>query len=352
MQAPPGAEQTLAPHAETPVRQSSALAARLHLTRHDFAAAYTLLRDTVSAAMEHDFLTISQATAYSAIVSLFPAMIVTAAVVSLLPESLPLRTQLGTFFDRILPSNVSPIIQTYFETTHKSAQTARALLSAAVVSFIGAGNVMATLMESFRRAFDLPLGAATFWQRRRRALLLVPLSLAPMTVASALVVFGHWLTVWLAAHFAVELRTPLFVFAVIVRWVITIAASVGIIGVIYHLGTDVTRHMRTYVEPLLELRLWDWSWRNSLPGAALATVLWFLSTLLFGLYVTRFANYGEVYGSLGAAIALLFWLYLIALSIVLGAEFNAQLAHQRHPYFVEMKSVEQALDAGEDPAAG
>jgi membrane protein len=72
----------------------------------------------------------------------------------------------------------------------------------------------------------------------------------------------------------------------------------------------------------------DWSWRASLPGATVATLLWFVSTLLFGYYVTRFANYSRVYGSLGAAIALMFWLYIIALSVLIGAEFNAQRAAQ------------------------
>jgi membrane protein len=52
--------------------------------------------------------------------------------------------------------------------------------------------------------------------------------------------------------------------------------------------------------------------------------MWFLTTLAFGWYVTRFANYSQVYGSLGAGIALLFWLYIISLSVLCGAEFNAQ----------------------------
>ncbi len=64
---------------------------------------------------------------------------------------------------------------------------------------------------------------------------------------------------------------------------------------------------------------------RTLPGATLATVMWFVTTLIFGWYVTRFANYSEVYGSLGAGVALLFWLYIISLSVLAGAEFNAQL---------------------------
>jgi membrane protein len=89
----------------------------------------------------------------------------------------------------------------------------------------------------------------------------------------------------------------------------------------------------------------EWTWRASLPGAALATGLWFVSTLLFGFYVTRFANYSRVYGSLGAAIALMFWLYLVALCVLIGAEFNAQLAAQRqnaHRKEVAAERIESA----------
>ena len=287
-----------------------------------------IFQKTLYSALEHDCLTVAQATAYSAMVALFPALIVTAAVVSLLPDTLPFRLQIAVFFDRILPSNVSPILQTYFDTSNKTPQTATALISAAVVSVTGAASVVATLMEGFRRAHNLPLQAANFWHRRARALLLVPISLLPMTVASALVVFGHLLTQWLAFHFAPEVRIPFFIFAFLVRWSIALTGSVGIIAVIYHLGTDVSRHMREHMEPFLGLRM-DWTWRRSLPGATLATALWFLSTLLFGLYVTRYANYSKVYGSLGAAIALMFWLYLIALSVLIGAEFNAQIGSAR-----------------------
>jgi len=299
--------------------------------RHLLELAWTLRR-AVLAAVEHDVLTVGQATAYSAMVALFPALIVSAAVVGLLPAELPLKMQMAVFFDRVLPSNVSPILDAYFSASHRSPQTTGALLSATVVSLTGAASVMATLMEGFRRAHDLPLVRGSFWPRRVRALWLVPLSLVPMAMASLLVVFGHLLTGWLVAEVSPMLRGPVFVVAFLLRWAIALAGSVGIIAVIYHLGTDLSTHMRQHLEPLLRepwmaLRK-DWSWRASLPGAAVATVLWFVSTLLFGYYVTRFANYSRVYGSLGAAIALMFWLYIIALSVLVGAEFNAQRAAQ------------------------
>jgi membrane protein len=304
-------------------------------TRH-FVSLVQLLRLAAQSAMEHDALTLGQATAYSAMVALFPALIVAAAVVGLLPDNLPLRFQMSLFFDRVLPSNVSPLLEAYFVTTNKSPQTARALISAVVVSITGAAGVMAVLMEGFRRAHDLPLEKGSFWLRRRRALALVPLSLVPMGVASALVVFGHLLTSWLAGEMAPSMRVWVFVVAYAVRWTVALAGSVGIIAVIYHLGTDPNVHMMDRLEPWLREPLSllrnDWSWRASLPGAAVATLLWFVTTLLFGFYVTRFANYGQVYGSLGAAIALLLWLYIIALSVLMGSEFNAQrMARRRDP---------------------
>jgi membrane protein len=70
-------------------------------------------------------------------------------------------------------------------------------------------------------------------------------------------------------------------------------------------------------------------WRQVLPGAIAATFMWFLTTLTFGWYVTRFANYSQVYGSLGAGIALLFWLYIVSLSVLFGAEFNN--SYRLHP---------------------
>ena len=51
-----------------------------------------------------------------------------------------------------------------------------------------------------------------------------------------------------------------------------------------------------------------------------------VSTLLFGVYVTHFANYSRVYGSLGTGVVLLLWLFLTALAVLCGAELNAELA--------------------------
>jgi membrane protein len=255
-------------------------------------------------------------------VSLFPALIVAAAVVSLLPDNAPLRTQLAIFFDRVLPPDVSPLLQGYFVDSPHSTRSSHALVGAFLVSLVGASSVLATLMEGVRRANDLPVDCWNFWQRRLRALLLVPLSLIPFVLASILIVFGQIITEWLSPHIMPFARTSIYAVAVLIRWGVALTGSVGIIALIYHLGTPLKQ-----------------SWKRTLPGATVSTILWFLITLIFGWYVTRFANYSQVYGSLGAGIALLFWLYIISLCVLYGAEFNIEFYRRfHHPHVTDSNS--------------
>jgi len=297
----------------------------------------SLLRGTLNGLLDHDSLNIAQAAAYSSMVSLFPGLIVAAAIFATLPESAPVRAQAASFFDRILPGDVSPVLDSYFENTRATLHSNRALVIAAIVSLTGASSVVVTLMEGFRRAFHLSAYVWTFWDRRWRSFSLVFIALVPLTVASVLVVFGHLASEWIAANIgASAVRAVLFV-AFFVRWTIALATSVAVIAIIYHMAIppaglavqeDALRpkdHLWGSIRTVRAISNMEKSWKRTLPGAFLATVLWFLSTLVFGWYVTRFANYSEVYGSLGAGVALLFWLYIISLSILAGAEFNAQL---------------------------
>lgn len=270
------------------------------------------LHRAILRAVDHDALNLAQAAAYSAMVSLFPALIVAAAVIARLPGTAALRSQLGVVFVHFLPPDVIPLLEGYFAPSpHRHFRSVHALLLAILISAIGASGVIATFMEGIRRAHNLPFDCWTFWSRRARAFALVPLSLIPMAIISILIVFGHYVTVWFALHLAPEIRGPVYVFALILRWLIAFTGSVGLIALLYHMGTPLRQ-----------------PWRRVVPGAITATAMWFLTTLVFGWYVTRFANYSQVYGSLGAGIALLFWLYIVSFSLLCGAEFNEQF-HSR-----------------------
>jgi membrane protein len=67
----------------------------------------------------------------------------------------------------------------------------------------------------------------------------------------------------------------------------------------------------------------DAPWRWITPGSVLATLVWLAATAAFGVYVANFGDYNATYGSLGAVIAFLTWLYLTAYILLLGAELNS-----------------------------
>ncbi|WP_235889326.1 YihY/virulence factor BrkB family protein [Glacieibacterium frigidum] len=69
-----------------------------------------------------------------------------------------------------------------------------------------------------------------------------------------------------------------------------------------------------------------WTWLT--PGSVFACVGFVVATLGFGYYAARFGDYNATYGSLGAVVVLLFWLYLSAYVLLLGAELNSELEHQ------------------------
>jgi membrane protein len=72
----------------------------------------------------------------------------------------------------------------------------------------------------------------------------------------------------------------------------------------------------------------DAKWKWITPGSLFAAIAWLLLTLLFGLYVGHLTNYSVTYGSLGAVVALLTWMYLSAYAFVFGAELNSEIEHQ------------------------
>ena len=302
-----------------------------------YAVLVRALHRTLLSVLAHDCLNIAQSTAYSAIVALFPALIVAAAVIGLLPDTAPVRFQIADFFDRVLPGGVSALLDAAFENAPKHTHSLRALVSAGVVSFAGASNVIATLMEGLRRARGLPRNCWSFWQRRRRSMELVPLSLIPLTVASVLVVFGHAVSQWLVSIIGPEAREPIYAATLLLRWAVAVGASVGLIALLYHMGApeerDADRSPGGPVAATALAAVDRRGWKKVLPGPVLATALWFPATLVFGWYVTRFTNYSEVYGPLGAGIALLFWLYIISLSVLAGAEFNVHFNAQMEAHF-------------------
>jgi membrane protein len=166
---------------------------------------------------------------------------------------------------------------------------------------------MISWMEGFRRCYELP----KIWglvKERVIALSLVILAGIPLTFSTVLIAFGSRIELAILSYLDRDLGFFVLLMWMFIRWLIAITTSVSVIALIYHNAVPRTQ-----------------PWHSVLPGATLATAMWFVVTMLFGWYLQNYADYSVIYGSLGVAIALLVWMYLISLVILIGAEFNAIL---------------------------
>ncbi len=270
------------------------------------------LRSALLWAFQHDAFTLARACSYSALVSLIPVILVVVELFALSHQTEAMRAILEGSVRQMLPSTTEDMFSIYLALPPVRMRTGQ-LVAAAIINFAGATAVMSTLIESFRRAEQVPARHWGFWKKTLLSFLLVPLSLLPMSFASLLVVFGDVIKRWVVLHSGHDFSRYVLLSWSVARWSIALLCSVTVIALVYYAGTPRTH-----------------SWRCTLPGALLATSTWFMATLGFGWYVTRVANYTQVYGALGSAMALLLWLYIISFSVILGAEFNAQLFPKAH----------------------
>jgi membrane protein len=273
------------------------------------------LRRATLHAISHDVLTLSRAAAYSAILGLFPALLVVTTLVALVPQGDTLLGEIRSAVADFLPGNAVDAIQDYFNTRH--VRSLQAVSSALLVTLFGCMGLMTSFMQGFRRAFAAPIfdDVRTEWNPTREritALVLIPSCLVPMALSTVLVAFGHQIEEWVVEVTDHSFKPYVLFLWRMSRWSIAILCTVAVLGVIYRFGTPRRQN-----------------WRDVLPGAAMSAVIWFVTTLVFGWYVTRFADYSVVYGSLGTAVATLVWLYITALAVFLGAEFNAQVEADR-----------------------
>src|SRR6202453_5058826 len=263
-----------------------------------------LLRLAFWRAFQHDAFSIAKSSAYSAILTFFPALLVVGSVLATSRKGAPYLREISYALSRILPAGSN----TAMNFLRGAAQRPVSLLvTASLLTLWTASGVMVSWMEGFRRCYELP----KIWglvKERLISFLLVVFTPLPSTFSTMRVAFGNKNQTTTLHYTAHEFSAYILLMWTCIRWLIATLTSIAVIALIYH--NAVPR-----AQP----------WPSVIPGATLATGLWFSSTLLFGWYLQHYADNSLIYGSLGAAIALLVWMYMASLVILVGAEFHAML---------------------------
>ena len=271
-----------------------------------------LLRRSLISAFDDGCFGFAKGAAYSALLSFFP-ILTSAATILVQTRAEFVSTTIESFLSEIVPPGTEDLVLRQFRVT--GARPAALLVAAALISLWAASSVIKSLMDGFQAAYRIPRNRG-FFRRSGVAIALVLLSIIPWLGASALILFGSeaervvfnavrkdplsppaWVWVWLS-HAS--------------RYAVAFATTILVTSLLYYFG------------PYRRQR-----WRYVWPGATLATALWLAATSGFGWYVRHVGNYNVMYGSIGAGIALLVWMYLVAAIALIGCEFNAEYERSR-----------------------
>jgi membrane protein len=220
-----------------------------------------LLRLAFWRAFQHDAFSIAKASAYSSILTFFPALLVVGSVLATWRKGAPYMREISYALSRILPAG-SNTAMTFLRGA--AQRPVGLLITASLLTLWTASGVMVSWMEGFRRCYELPKVWGLF-QERMISFLLVIFALLPMTFSTLLVAFGSKIETDILFYTAREFSPYILLMWAVIRWAIATLTSIAVISLIYH-------HAVPRTQP----------WHSVVPGATLATGLWFSATFLFG----------------------------------------------------------------------
>jgi membrane protein len=244
--------------------------------------------------------------AFYALLSLFPALVAVISLYGLVSDPADVARQLEDI-TQPLPPEISHLLITQVESIAGSSSGGLGFsaIFGIVAALWSASSGMKWLLSAISLTYDQPEGRG-FVKLRGTALLLT------LGAAVGLVVSVGLIAATPVLSRAVGLESTGTLVASVLRWPVLAALVVVGLAVIYRYGPD------------RDPAKWRWvSW-----GSGIATVIWLVSSGAFALYASVAGDFNKSYGTLGGFVALMLWLYLTALSVLLGAEINAEMERQ------------------------
>ena len=243
---------------------------------------------------------------YYFLLALFPFLIFLTSIIGIvLGSGTGTRHMLFNYLARIMPPAAFQLLDNTMLEVSKASSGSK--LSFGILAALwAASNGMSAITESLNTAYDLR-ESRPWWKQRLMAVVLT-VSLSILIIAALiLVVSGGRIAEWLAHVYGFG---PVFPMAwKIIQWPVILLCMILAFALIYYFAPDSRKQ--------------SWKWLT--PGAAIGVVLWLLVSLAFRAYLHFFDSYSATYGSLGAVIILMLWLYLTGAAVLIGGEVNSEI---------------------------
>lgn len=266
-----------------------------------------ILQNTVAGVGDKHLMDLAAGLSYYFILSFFPLLILAAAIVSFLP--------IPNLFDRILaalaeiiPQQGMGLVRAVLQDVIQASRGG--FLTIGIVGVLwSASSGFVGLISALNVAYEVP-ETRPFWERRLLALQLAfGTGLLLVTGATAMFLgpqFGEWVAAKVGMTTVFARVWP------VLRWSVAVAFIVLAVELIFYWAPNIRQRFLA-----------------SLPGALVGVIFWIAASYALGLYFQNFAHFNKTYGTLGAAITLMVWLYWSWFIILVGAELNLQLLKAR-----------------------
>ena len=245
--------------------------------------------------------------AYYFFLSLFPMLLFLTTLLGFFAQQgSALRANLINYLATVMPASASALIAATLDEISRGAGGGKLSFSL-LATLWAASSGVESLVAALNKAYGVTEGRS-YWRVKLTALLLTVGLAVLVNVALVLIFYGNELGHTLQARLGLG-ATFLTIWR-LGQWPLIVACVLLTFNVLYYFAPD--------------RRGAGWRWFTT--GACVALFLWLLVSFLFRLYLARFDNYNKTYGSLGAVIVLLLWLYFMGAAIIIGAQINRLLS--------------------------
>ena len=284
---------------------------------------FAVLRRAVKQVQSDELPDRAAALTYYGVQAIFPGVLVLVSIVGLLGHATAqsLIDNLG----QVAPGSVSSFLKTVIQHAQQQKGAAGILgIVGLLLALWSASGYVAAFMRSANRIYAMPEGRP-IWKTAPVRLGITLFTVVCLVAGLVIVVATGTLASRIGE--ALGLGSTAVLVWEIAKWPVLLLLFALMLAVLYAAAPNV--------------RVGGFRWLS--PGAALAVVIWLIASGGFALYVANFSSYDKTYGSLAGVIVFLVWLWISNLAILLGAEFDAELEHER--------ALREGVDEDQEPFA-
>ena len=254
---------------------------------------------------ENRLVSVAAGVTFYVLLAIFPAIAALVSCYGLVADAGIINDQIASL-QGVLPSGALEIVGEQVKRITAKGDTALGLtfFTSIALSLWSANGGMKAVFDALNVVYEEKETRNFLWLNLR--------SLAFTAGALLFVVFALVAIVVLPAIFAFVGLSEKAWYIALLRWPALLVAVLGGLALLYRYG------------PSRDAPRWRWvTW-----GSTIAGVLWLIASLAFSWYVSNFGSYNETYGSLGAVVGFMTWIWLSTTIVLVGAEINAEMEHQ------------------------